>query len=332
VLLYIIRRTLMLIPILILMSMVAFFLIQLPPGDYVSFRITQMKMSGVEVTDADAALLKVEFGLDQPAPVRYWRWVKGIVTKGYWGRSLQWNKPVHEILNERVPMTITISLLALLFSWAVAIPLGIYSATRQYSVMDYLITFIGFLGIATPGFLLALIAAYLAFTQFHFSAMGLFSQEYMDAPMSLAKFGDLTKHLWLPLILVGLGNTGGTIRVVRNNLLDELHKQYVITARAKGLTEWNLLIKYPVRMAINPILSTIGWVLPGLISGTVLIDIVLSLQTVGPVLLRATMAQDMYLAGSIVLILSALTVIGGLVGDILLATVDPRIRFGRATK
>ena len=322
----------MLIPILILMSMVAFFLIQLPPGDYVSFRIQQMKMSGVEVSASDAEVLKREFGLDQPAYVRYWRWVSGIVTRGYWGRSLQWNKPVHEILNERVPMTIIISFSALIVSWAIALPLGIISATRQYSVVDYIITFIGFVGIATPGFLLALILAYLVFANTGFSALGLFSSEFMDAPWSWAKFGDLLKHLWMPLILVGLSNTGGTIRVVRNNLLDELHKQYVITARAKGLTEWGLMVKYPVRMAINPLLSTIGWVLPGLISGTVLIDIVLSLQTVGPVLLRATMAQDMYLAGSIVLILSALTVIGGLLGDIALAAVDPRIRFGRSTR
>lgn len=330
--LYIIRRTLMLIPILILMSMVAFFLIQLPPGDYVSFRITQLKMSGVEVSDADAEVLKKEFGLDQPAPVRYWRWVSGIVTRGYWGRSLQWDKPVHEILAERVPMTIVISLLSLVFSWAIALPLGIISATRQYSVVDYIITFLGFIGVATPGFLLALILAYVAFSKFNFSALGLFSPDYMNAPWSLARAWDLAKHIWMPLILVGLGNTGSTIRVVRNNLLDELHKQYVITARAKGLSEWALLLKYPVRMAVNPILSTIGWVLPGIVSGTVLIDIVLSLQTVGPVLLRATMAQDMYLAGSIVLILSALTVFGGLLGDIALAAFDPRIRFGRASK
>jgi peptide/nickel transport system permease protein len=322
----------MLIPILIVMSMVAFFLIQLPPGDYVSFRIQQLKMSGVEVSDADAALLQREFGLDQPATVRYWRWVSGIVTKGYWGRSLQWNKPVHEILQERVPMTVIISFSALIVSWIIALPLGIISATKQYSVLDYIITFIGFIGIATPGFLLALILAYLVFANTGFSVLGLFSSQYMDAPWSWAKLGDLLKHLWMPLILVGLSNTGGTIRVVRNNLLDELHKQYVITARAKGLTEWGLLLKYPVRMAINPLLSTIGWVLPGLISGTVLIDIVLSLQTVGPVLLRATLAQDMYLAGSIVLILSALTVVGGVLGDIALAAVDPRIRFGKVAK
>ncbi len=331
-LLYIIRRLLMLIPILILMSMVAFFLIELPPGDYVSFRIQQLKMSGVEVSEDEAQRLMIQFGLDKPLPLRYWQWVSGIVLRGNWGWSLQWNKSVNEILSERIPMTMVISFSALIFSWMIAVPIGIYSATHKYSIGDYLFTFLGFIGVATPGFLLALIMAWLLFTQLGFSALGLFSKEYLDAPWSWAKFVDLLKHLWLPLILVGLSNTAGTIRVVRNNLLDELNKQYVITARAKGLSEWKLLFKYPVRMAINPLLSTVSWVLPGLVSSTVLIDIVLSLQTVGPVLLRATLAQDMYLAGSIVLILSALTVIGALIGDILLVLVDPRIRFGRLAK
>jgi peptide/nickel transport system permease protein len=331
-LLYIVRRVLMLIPILVLMSMVAFFLIQLPPGDYVSFRIQQLKMSGVEVSEDEAERLKIQFGLDKPPMARYVWWISGIVLRGNWGWSLQWNKSVNEILQERIPMTVVISLSALLFSWIVAIPIGIYSATHKYSPLDYLFTFLGFIGVATPGFLLALIMAWLLFTKFGFSALGLFSREYLDAPWSIAKFIDLVKHIWLPLILVGLGNTAATIRVVRNNLLDELNKQYVITARAKGLSEWHLLLKYPVRMAINPLLSTVSWVLPSLVSGTVLIDIVLSLQTVGPVLLRATLAQDMYLAGAIVLILSALTVIGALLGDILLVLVDPRIRFGRLAK
>jgi peptide/nickel transport system permease protein len=331
-LLYLIRRVIMLVPILIVMSMVAFFLIQLPPGDYVTFRIEQLKNSGVMVSDIEANALMMEFGLDKPPVVRYFNWVRGIVTKGYWGRSLQWNKPVHEILNERIPMTIIISFVALILSWLIAIPIGIYSATHQYSVMDYIFTFIGFIGLATPGFLLALLLAWLIFQNFHFSPLGLYDQKYMDAPWSMAKYLDLLKHLILPFILVGLGNTGGTIRVVRNNLLDELNKQYVITARAKGMAEWKLVLKYPVRMAINPLLSTVSWVLPGLVSGSILIEIVLSLQTIGPVLLRATMSQDMYLAGSIVLILSALTVVGALVGDILLALVDPRIRFGKVSK
>lgn len=329
---YVIRRILMLIPILILMSMVAFFLIELPPGDWVSTRIQQLKMSGVDVSEDEAARLTVQYGLDKPMPIRYLRWVEGIVMRGNWGFSMQWNKPVNEILAERVPMTIIISLLALILSWAVAIPIGIYSATHQYSFLDYVFTFLGFIGVATPGFLLALILAWVLFAKFGFSMLGLFSKEYLEAPWSMGKFLDLLKHIWLPLILVGMGNTASTIRVVRNNLLDELNKQYVIAARSKGLSEWHLLMKYPVRLAINPLLSTMSWVLPGLISGTVLIDIVLSLQTTGPVLLRAVLAQDMYLAGSITLILSALTVIGALFGDLLLVLVDPRIRFGRAEK
>lgn len=328
-LLYLIRRILMLVPILILMSMVAFFLIQLPPGDYVTFRIEQLRMSGVEVSDNEAERLMMQFGLDKPPIERYLWWISGIVFRGNWGWSLQWNKSVNEILQERIPMTVTISVLALILSWSIAVPIGIFSATHKYSILDYVATFLGFIGVATPGFLLALIAAWLLFTKLNFSALGLFSTEFLDAPWSVAKFVDLLKHIWLPLFLVGMGNTAATIRVVRNNLLDELKKQYVITARAKGLREWQLILKYPVRMAINPLLSTVSWVLPGLVSGTILIDIVLSLQTVGPVLLRATLAQDMFLAGAVVLILSALTVVGALLGDVLLVVVDPRIRFGR---
>jgi peptide/nickel transport system permease protein len=332
VLFYIFRRILMLVPIVAVMSMVAFFLIQLPPGDYVSMRILQLQQSGVTVNEDQAQQLRIQFGLDKPPILRYVQWVTGIVTRNNWGYSMQWTKPVAEILNERVPMTVAISIAALLFSWAVAIPIGIYSATHQYSVLDYVFTFTAFFGVATPGFLLALIMAWFLFTTFNFSATGMFSTNFMDAPWSLARVLDLMKHMILPLVLVGISNTGTTIRVIRNNLLDELHKQYVVTARAKGLSEWALLLKYPVRMAVNPILSTIGFVLPGLFSGTVLIDIVLSLQTVGPVMLRATLAQDMYLAGSIVLILSILTVVGGLLGDLALVMVDPRIRFGRIEK
>jgi peptide/nickel transport system permease protein len=322
----------MLIPIVIVMSAVAFFLIQLPPGDYVSFRIQQLKNSGVQVSEDQAESLKVQFGLDKPPLLRYFQWVSGIVLRGNWGYSLLWQEPVSQILAERVPMTLAISLAALFFSWIVAVPVGIYSATHQYSIGDYVFTFIGFIGVATPGFLLALICAWFLFTTFNFSVTGMFSKEFVDQVWSIPKFFDMLKHMWLPLILVGLGNTGVTIRVIRNNLLDELHKQYVITARAKGLSEWALLMKYPVRMAVNPLLSTVSFVLPGLFSGTILIDIVLSLQTVGPVLLRATMSQDMYLAGSVVLILSVLTVVGALIGDILLVLVDPRIRFGRIEK
>ncbi len=329
---YITRRIVMLIPILFLISVVSFFVIELPPGDWVSFQIENMRMSGIQLSEDEAARLTRQYGLDLPPYARYFKWMKGILLHGDLGWSFQWNRPVNEILKERIPLTIFVSLLALIFSWVVAIPIGIYSATHQYSVWDYIFTFIGFIGLATPGFLLALVLAWAFFKFFDFSALGLFSSEYLDAPWSWAKFLDMLKHIWLPMILIGLAGTGGTIRVMRGNLLDELQKQYVITARAKGLPETRILLKYPVRTAINPIISTIGWVLPGIVSGEVLISIVLSLQTTGPILLRAILAQDMYLAGSIVMILSTLTVVGTLLSDILLAWLDPRIRYGGVEK
>lgn len=307
--------------------MVSFFLIQLPPGDWVSFYIQNLRMSGVEVSEDEAARLTRMYGLDKPLYVQYLRWMEGMLLRGDFGWSFQWNKPVKEILKERIPLTVFISLLSLIFSWFIAIPIGIYSATHQYSIMDYVFTFIGFIGLATPGFLLALILAWAFFKFFNFSALGLFSTEYLDAPWSWAKFADMLKHLWLPMIMVGLAGTGVNIRVMRANLLDELQKQYVITARAKGLPWIRILFKYPVRVAINPIISTVSWVLPGIVSGEILVAIVLSLQTTGPVLLRAVLAQDMYLAGSIVMILSTLTVTGALLADILLAALDPRIRY-----
>jgi peptide/nickel transport system permease protein len=332
VLAYIARRVVTLIPILFLLSVVSFFIIELPPGDWVSFQIESLRMSGVQVSEDEALRLTRLYGLDKPAYERYLTWIGGIVLRGDLGWSFQWNRSVNAILAERVPLTVLISLLALVFSWAVAIPIGIYSATHQYSPGDYVFTFFGFIGLATPGFLLALVLAWAFFRYFNFSALGLFSTEFLDEPWSWAKFVDMLKHIWLPMIIVGLAGTGATIRVMRNNLLDELQKQYVVTARAKGLTELQILLKYPVRVAINPIISTVGWVLPGIVAGEILVAIVLSLQTVGPVLLRAVLAQDMYLAGSIILILSTLTVIGTLLSDILLAWLDPRIRYGGVGK
>jgi len=258
--------------------------------------------------------------------------MENMIIHGNFGWSFQWNRPVNDLLSERVPLTMAISVASLLLSWAIAIPIGIYSATHQYSVWDYIFTFIGFIGLATPGFLVALVLARVIFTTTGFSPLGLFSNQYLDAPWSMEKFLDMLKHLILPLFIIGLSSTGTTIRVMRANLLDELKKQYVITARAKGLSEVKLLLKYPVRMALNPIISTVGWVLPGLVSGEVLVSIVLSIQTTGPLLLRAVLAQDMYLAGSIVMILSTLTVIGTLLSDILLAAMDPRIRYGGVKK
>jgi peptide/nickel transport system permease protein len=329
---YIARRVVTLIPILFLISLVSFIIIQLPPGDWVSRQIQTLKLSGIQVSEDEALRLTKLYGLDKPGGERYINWMKGILLEGNFGWSFQWNQPVNNLLAERIPLTMAISIVALIVSWIIAIPIGIYSATHQYSVLDYVFTFVGFIGLATPGFLVALILAWVIFASTGFSPLGLFSNQYLDAPWSMAKAGDMLKHIILPLLIIGLSSTGTTIRVMRANLLDELKKQYVITARAKGLTELGLLMKYPVRMAINPIISTVGWILPGLVSGEVLVSIVLGIQTTGPLLLRATLEQDMYLAGSIIMILSTLTVIGTLLSDIALAAMDPRIRYGGVSK
>lgn len=331
-LVYIIRRLLMLIPILFLVSFIAFFVIELPPGDWVSTYITQLRTSGIELSDQEAQRLITMYGFDQPAYMRYFKWVSGIVTRGDFGWSFQWGRPVGDVIAERLPITLAISLMALIFSWLIAIPIGIYSATHQYSLVDYLATFIGFIGLATPGFLLAMILAWAANQYLGFSALGLYSKEFLDKPWSLAKAIDMLKHMLLPLVIIGMASAGSTIRVLRGNLLDELKKQYVVTARAKGVSEIRLLFKYPVRLALNPVFSTIGWLLPAIFAGEVLISIVLSVPSIGPLLLRATLAQDMYLTGSIVLILSALTIVGSLISDIYLAWADPRIRYGGLSK
>lgn len=328
---FIIRRVITIIPLLILISIISFIVIELPPGDWVTTRVQQLRTSGIEVDNSEIDRLTSQYGLDKPGYIRYIRWVSNML-QGDFGYSFQWNQPVSEILIERVPRTMLIALLSLVISWIISTPIGILSAVKQYSWIDYLGTFISFIGLATPGFLLALILAYGVLKYIGFSPLGLNSIQFVDAPFSLAKFGDLLKHLILPLIIVGLTGTGVTIRVLRANLLDELKKQYVITARAKGLTEYQLLMKYPVRMAINPLISTIGGILPALIGGEQLVSIVLSLDTTGPVLLRAAIAQDVYLVGGIVMILSTLALIGSLLSDIALAAMDPRIRFGGVSK
>jgi peptide/nickel transport system permease protein len=326
-LLYIVRRVIMLIPILILISVVSFVVIELPPGDWVSNYITNLRNSGIDLQEEEAERLTKMYGFDQPSYVRYAKWMTGILTKGDFGWSFQWSKPVNDILAERLPFTILISLSALLVSWIIAIPVGIYSATHPYSVIDYVATILAFVWVATPGFLLAFVAAWLVFRYLGFSPLGLNSTEFLDAPWSTAKMIDRIQHLILPIAIIGLSGTGATIRVMRANLMDELKKQYVTTARAKGVPELRILFKYPVRIAFNPLISTIGWLLPAIISGEVIISVVLSIPTMGPTLLRATLSQDMYLVGSIVLILSTLTVIGTLLSDIYLAWADPRIRF-----
>jgi len=331
-LLYIIRRVIMLIPILVLISVASFIVIELPPGDWVSNYINNLRTSGIELEESEADRLTAMYGFDQPSYVRYARWMQGIVTRGDFGWSFQWGKPVNDILRDRLPYTLIISFAALIVSWLIAIPVGIYSATHPYSIVDYIATILAFVWVATPGFLLAFVSAWLVFRYLDFSPLGLNSSEFLDAPWDRAKLIDRIKHLILPVLIIGLSGTGSTIRVMRANLLDELKKQYVTTARAKGVNELTILFKYPVRIAFNPLISTIGWLLPALFSGEVIISVVLSIPTLGPTLLRATLAQDMYLVGSIVLILSTLTVVGTLISDIYLAWSDPRIRFESTSK
>ena len=325
---YIARRVLFLFPMLFVISAVVFWIIQLPPGDFMSTYIANLESSGIEVSDELAITLRRQYGLDRPITYQYFYWIRNIVTEGDWGRSFSWNKPVADILAERVPLTVAVSLTSTIFVFVMAIPIGIFSATNQYSLFDYFFTFMGFVGVSIPPFMLALILMWGMFTLFNWSVGGLFSPEYIDAPWSVARVLDLMSRIWFPVVLIGLSGTAGLMRVMRGNLLDELRKQYVVTARAKGIPEMRVLFYYPVKIAINPVISTIGWILPGIVAGEVLVSIVLNLQTTGPVLFDALLSQDMYLAGSITLILSLLVIFGNLIADLLLVWVDPRIRFG----
>lgn len=323
---FMLRRILYMIPTLLVVSMISFAIIQLPPGDYLTSVVATMRATGETIDQAQLAALEQRYGLNQPIYVQYWKWITGIILRGDFGQSFEWNQPVSELLWGRLVLTFTISLSTLLFTWVVAFPIGIFSAVRQYSVADYVATIVGYVGLATPNFLLALILMYIAFRFFNQSVGGLFSPEYADAPFSLGKLWDLFKHIWIPVVIIGMSGTAGLIRIMRANLLDELHKPYVVTARAKGMPEARLTLKYPVRVALNPFVSTVGWTLPRLVSGSAVVSIVLSLPTTGPLLLRALLSQDMYLAGSFIMLLSFLTIIGTLVSDILLAWLDPRIR------
>ena len=325
---YIAYRVLQFVPLLLMISVLTFAIIELPPGDYLTMHIYQLEQAGTRVSEAEIARLTQQYGLDKPITQRYLLWMWNMIRYGNLGRSFQLNQPVTQVIGERIALTFVMSLLSLLFVWAVSIPIGIYSATHQYTVLDYVFGFLGYIGLAVPGFLLALVVMFYAFKYLDISVTGLFGPEYVDAPWSWGKVGDMVKRIWLPMIIIGISSTAALIRVMRGTLLDELRKPYVTTARAKGLVERKLLFKYPVRIAINPMISTIGWVLPGLVSGSALVSIVLNLPTTGPVLLRALMAQDMYLAGSFLMITSLLTVTGTLISDILLAAVDPRIRYG----
>ena len=322
---YIIRRLLLMIPTVIAITVLSFIIIQAPPGDYLDAYVAQLRALDQIIDDAEVESLRIRYGLGQPMYVQYFKWIGGLL-RGDLGRSMQWNQPVSRVLAERLPWSVLISLVSLLFVYAVAIPIGTTSATHQYSIRDYVFTFFGFIGIAIPNFLFALILLYLYFVYTGDVVLGLFSPQFQFAPWSLAKFLDMLQHLWIPAVVIGSAGTCGLIRVMRANLLDELQKPYVLVARAKGLTKRRVLYKYPFRIAINPVVSTIGWVLPALVSGEVLVSLVLGLPTIGPVLFQSLLSQDMLLAGSIVFILSVLTVIGTLISDILLAWLDPRIK------
>jgi peptide/nickel transport system permease protein len=323
---FIVRRILLMIPTLFAISVVAFLVIRLPPGDYATTYMASLAASGATASHELLQSLRITYGLDQPPVIQYAKWMQGILTRGDFGLSFQYHEPVARIIWERVWLTVALSLASVVITWLLAFPIGIHSAVRQHSLGDYVFTTLGFIGISVPAFLLALVAMFIAFKYFGVTLGGLFSERFVQAPWSWEKVQDLFTHVWIPVLILATGSTAELIRIMRANLLDELRKAYVITARAKGLAETRLLLKYPVRLALNPFVSTVGWTLPHLVSGAVIISVVMSLPTTGPLLLRALQSQDMYLAGSIILILSALTIIGTLLSDILLAMLDPRIR------
>ncbi len=327
---YVFQRLIYMIFLLWLVSVVTFAVIELPPGDYLSTYIARLEQNtGQQLSEEIVDRLRRQYGLDLAPHTRYFKWF-GQVLRGDFGFSFDWQQPVRDLIGERLALTFTIAILSAIFTFAVAIPIGIYSATHQYSIGDYIVSIIGFIGLAIPNFMLALIMLYIAWKSYELNLTGLFSPEYVSEPWSWAKLGDLLLHLPIPVIVVGTAGTAGLIRVLRGTLLDELNKQYVITARSKGVGEVKLLFKYPVRVALNPIVSSLAWLFPSLISGGTITAIVLGLPTAGPMLLRALLAQDTFLTASLLMFVTVLTVIGTTVSDILLVVVDPRIRMERA--
>ncbi|KQM31455.1 MULTISPECIES: ABC transporter permease [Rhizobium/Agrobacterium group] len=324
---YIIGRILFMIPTLILISMLVFTIIELPPGDYFESYVAEMRAMGETANMAEIEELRSRYGFDQPAPIRYFRWATGMLV-GDFGYSFEYQLPVSEVVGERLWLTVLVSFVTIIVTWIVAFPIGIYSATHKYSWGDYGLTFLGLLGIAIPNFMLALILMYFANIWFGTSIGHLMDREYLNQPMSWDKFKSILEHLWIPVLIISTAGTAGMIRRLRANLLDELQKQYVVTARAKGLHPFKVLTKYPLRMALNFFISDIGSILPAIISGAEITAVVLSLETTGPMLIRALQSQDMYLAGSFLMFLAFLTVIGVLISDIALAILDPRIRLG----
>lgn len=352
----IVWRVLWAVPTLLIISLVSFAIIQLPPGDYLTSYIEALEERGQQVDTEQVQVLRQRYNLDDPFLIQYLSWFNDLLPFGFerqsdgrylfttnqegktrfnWptlkpidmGMSFEWERPVTQLVSQRLLLTISISIATLLFTWIMAIPIAIYSAVRQYSIGDYIFSVFGFIGLATPNFLLALIFMYLSYSLFGISAGGLFSPQFQNAPWSVAKILDFLAHVWIPVIIIGTAGTATMIRVMRANLLDELKKPYVLTARAKGVKRLTLLLRYPVRVSLNPMISTIGWALPNIVSGAVIVAVVLGLPTIGPLLLQALLNQDMYLAGSMVMLLSVLTVIGTLISDVLLILFDPRIKY-----
>jgi peptide/nickel transport system permease protein len=322
---YTVRRLLLALVTVWAISVASFVIIQLPPGDFVDAYISHLSASGSAVSAEEAASLRKLYGLDRPIYVQYGKWISRVVS-GDFGESMEWMRPVTEVIGDRLWMTMVVSVAAIILTWAIALPIGIYSAVRQYSLGDYVFTFLGFIGLAVPNFLLALIIMYLSFKLFDANIGGLFIAENELAPWSWAKVWDLIKHLPIPALILALAGTAQLIRIMRANLLDELRKPYVVTARAKGLTETRVILKYPVRAALNPFASSLAYLFPYVVSGSIIVSLVLSLPTVGPLLLTSLVAQDMFLAGTIILMLGVMTVIGTFVSDLVLMWIDPRIR------
>jgi peptide/nickel transport system permease protein len=325
---YIVRRLVLAVMTVWAISVLSFLIIHLPPGDYVTSYIASMSASGSAVSADEAQALREQLGLDKPIHVQYAKWM-GLIMQGNFGMAMEWGRPVADVIGDRLTLTMIISLAAIVFTWGIALPIGIYSAVKPYSFLDYMFTLVGFIGLAIPGFLLALVVMYIGFAYFGANVGGLFSPDLAEMPWSWAKAWDLIKHLPIPAIVLGVAGTAQLIRIMRSNLLDELRKPYVMTARARGLSEYKVVMRYPVRVALNPFISTIGYLLPYVVSGSIIVSLVLSLPTVGPLLLKALIAQDMFLAGTIILLLGVMTVIGTFISDLLLMWVDPRIRLGR---
>jgi peptide/nickel transport system permease protein len=322
---YIVQRLLLLPLLMLIYSFVIFVIIQAPPGDFLTSYVASLASSGSSISAEQIQALRHEYGLDQPFIVQYVLWLQNLL-HGDFGLSLEYQRPNADLIREQLGLTIALALFSFVLTWAIAVPAGIYSATHQRSVVDHLLTVINYVGVATPNFMLALILMWIAFAYFGISVTGLFSPEFADAPWSFARLADLLEHIWLPALVLGIAGTARLSRIMRANLLDELNKPYVVTARAKGMREWRLVLRYPVRLALNPLVSTIGWYLPALFSGSLIVATVMNLPNIGPLLLRSLINQDMYLAGGILLIYSFLTIVGTLLSDVLLALIDPRIR------